>query len=314
MGNIGWWQILIVAVLVVLLFGRGKISDLMGDVAKGIKNFRKGLAEEPDEEEDGGDKNENKRVIRHSSSSSYPLTYGRSYVLTIYSSYAMLYRCDFDEDGTPQQRRLSTSSSNIRLDDAGEAEFELRCDRANNSIALFVDGKFVSQWEDSSGYAGVGSHLAFCCQNTSSRLRVSDLAVSTWNGMIDSARSMDADDRDVILLTNGTDRFSGQLTGIEDGKFRLVGTFADMQSPIDQVQEIRFARNTIEDLPGASGKSLRLMFQPVGRLTVEPSRADRRTLEAHSPSLGDVKLDLDYAGVLEFTLGDSILDSWDDDF
>ena len=46
MGNIGWWQILIVAVLVVLLFGRGKISDLMGDVAKGIKNFRKGLAED----------------------------------------------------------------------------------------------------------------------------------------------------------------------------------------------------------------------------------------------------------------------------
>ncbi len=52
MGNIGWWQILIVAVLVVLLFGRGKISELMGDVAKGITNFRKGLSEdEADKEE-----------------------------------------------------------------------------------------------------------------------------------------------------------------------------------------------------------------------------------------------------------------------
>ncbi len=40
------WHILIVAVLVVLLFGRGKISDLMGDVAKGIKSFRKGLADD----------------------------------------------------------------------------------------------------------------------------------------------------------------------------------------------------------------------------------------------------------------------------
>ncbi|MSP43504.1 MAG: twin-arginine translocase TatA/TatE family subunit [Alphaproteobacteria bacterium] len=40
------WHILIVALLVVLLFGRGKISDLMGDVAKGIKSFRKGLADE----------------------------------------------------------------------------------------------------------------------------------------------------------------------------------------------------------------------------------------------------------------------------
>jgi len=44
--SISIWQILIVVALVVLLFGRGKISELMGDVAKGIKSFRKGLAEE----------------------------------------------------------------------------------------------------------------------------------------------------------------------------------------------------------------------------------------------------------------------------
>ena len=44
MGNIGWSGIIIVAVLVVLLFGRGKISSIMGDVAKGIKSFKKGMA------------------------------------------------------------------------------------------------------------------------------------------------------------------------------------------------------------------------------------------------------------------------------
>jgi len=41
--SIGFWQIAIVVILVVLLFGRGKISDLMGDVAKGIKSFKKGM-------------------------------------------------------------------------------------------------------------------------------------------------------------------------------------------------------------------------------------------------------------------------------
>ncbi|GAA6156944.1 twin-arginine translocase TatA/TatE family subunit [Pyruvatibacter sp.] len=40
------WQILIVVVLVILLFGRGKISDLMGDVAQGIKSFRKGMSDD----------------------------------------------------------------------------------------------------------------------------------------------------------------------------------------------------------------------------------------------------------------------------
>ena len=42
--GISFWQVAIVVVLVVLLFGRGKISSLMGDVAKGIKSFKKGMA------------------------------------------------------------------------------------------------------------------------------------------------------------------------------------------------------------------------------------------------------------------------------
>ena len=47
--SIGFWQIAIVVILVVLLFGRGKISSLMGDVAKGIKSFKKGMATDPTE-------------------------------------------------------------------------------------------------------------------------------------------------------------------------------------------------------------------------------------------------------------------------
>jgi len=49
--SIGFWQIAIVVILVVLLFGRGKISSLMGDVAKGIKSFKKGMASDVTEED-----------------------------------------------------------------------------------------------------------------------------------------------------------------------------------------------------------------------------------------------------------------------
>ncbi|MEM9470775.1 MAG: twin-arginine translocase TatA/TatE family subunit [Pseudomonadota bacterium] len=50
--SIGPWQIIIIVLLLVILFGRGKISELMGDVAKGIKSFKKGIAEETDEAKD----------------------------------------------------------------------------------------------------------------------------------------------------------------------------------------------------------------------------------------------------------------------
>ena len=42
--SIGFLQIAIVVALVVLLFGRGKVSELMGDVAKGIKSFKKNIS------------------------------------------------------------------------------------------------------------------------------------------------------------------------------------------------------------------------------------------------------------------------------
>ncbi|MBB3964171.1 twin-arginine translocase TatA/TatE family subunit [Rhizobium metallidurans] len=46
MGSFSMWHWLIVLVIVLLLFGRGKIPELMGDVAKGIKSFKKGMTDE----------------------------------------------------------------------------------------------------------------------------------------------------------------------------------------------------------------------------------------------------------------------------
>ncbi|MDD2869160.1 twin-arginine translocase TatA/TatE family subunit [Neomegalonema sp.] len=45
LANFSVWQLLIVAILVVVLFGRGKISDVMSEFGKGIKGFKKGLNE-----------------------------------------------------------------------------------------------------------------------------------------------------------------------------------------------------------------------------------------------------------------------------
>ncbi|ADH89187.1 twin-arginine translocation protein, TatA/E family subunit [Ancylobacter novellus DSM 506] len=48
MGSLSIWHWIIVLVVVLLLFGRGKLSELMGDAAKGIKAFKKGMADDED--------------------------------------------------------------------------------------------------------------------------------------------------------------------------------------------------------------------------------------------------------------------------
>ena len=62
MGATSIWHWIIVLLIVVLLFGRGKISDIMGDVAKGIKSFKKGMAED----EATAQSSDNPKVIEQS--------------------------------------------------------------------------------------------------------------------------------------------------------------------------------------------------------------------------------------------------------
>ena len=72
--SIGFWQIAIVVVLVVLLFGRGKISSLMGDVAKGIKSFKKGMATDVTEDSDPKNISENNQDSSSSENNQDPNT------------------------------------------------------------------------------------------------------------------------------------------------------------------------------------------------------------------------------------------------
>jgi len=60
MGNIGWTGIIIIAILVVILFGKGKISSIMGDLAKGIKSFKKGMSDDNSSNTDDPNDNSDK--------------------------------------------------------------------------------------------------------------------------------------------------------------------------------------------------------------------------------------------------------------
>ena len=62
MGSFSIWHWMIVLVIVLLVFGRGKIPELMGDMAKGIKSFKKGMSDEEEAE--------NAKTVEHRSDES----------------------------------------------------------------------------------------------------------------------------------------------------------------------------------------------------------------------------------------------------
>jgi sec-independent protein translocase protein TatA len=63
--GLSWWHILLVLLVFVLLFGTGKISGLMGDLAKGIKSFKKEMTEEGAEAEPAPEPEPAPKVIEH---------------------------------------------------------------------------------------------------------------------------------------------------------------------------------------------------------------------------------------------------------
>ena len=67
MGSTSIWHWVILLLIVVLLFGRGKISEIMGDVAKGIKSFKKGMADDEDTAKKPDDATKDPKIIEHGS-------------------------------------------------------------------------------------------------------------------------------------------------------------------------------------------------------------------------------------------------------
>ena len=65
MGSFSMWHWLIVLAIVLLLFGRGKIPELMGDVAKGIKSFKKGMSDDDATPPPAADANTTAKTVDH---------------------------------------------------------------------------------------------------------------------------------------------------------------------------------------------------------------------------------------------------------
>ncbi|MBK1827938.1 hypothetical protein [Haloferula rosea] len=276
---------------------------------------------EPEEDEDAEadkDGEEQKKVRRVPSRSDYSQYFGNALVLTLRSSYAQLLRCGYDEEGNPFSDQIRPSSSSVRFADTGSAEFEIRSNREAGTIALHVNGEFAIQWNlkenlaDDAKPLPDGGGIGFTLMGSDTPVRISDIVAAEWNGMPDSARSFESEEFDTILLTNGTDRFSGEVKSISDGKLQIEGRYAELEIPLEEVAQLRFAGATEEE-DETQDQGLRIHFQPLGQITGKAGRAENGVMRLNSPLLGDVQVDLSSAVLLEFKSGHGFLNYWDED-
>ena len=262
------------------------------------------------------------RVPGNGDSSVLPRMFGNSYVLQMFSSYFILYRTGIDDRGNPSIERVRLNNSNLRLGETGRASVEIRSNRRSGLISLFINDEFVSQWSEGaaaaredSEFAGKGAGFGFVVQGEESPVRVSDIVVSEWNGMPDSARSLEVEDQDVVLMTNGTDRFAGKITGMEgEGRLAFEGRHGRFTFPLAEVAEVRFARSGLAAAPDTPSENISVRLHPFGLVSGRPVSGDASAIDITHPVLGSVRLSTSSAVMIEFNSSNQIIDDWDADF
>ena len=261
------------------------------------------------------------RRLAPGDSSILPVMFGNSYVLQIFSTHMMLFRTSISEEGSPSVERVQINGNAIRLGDTGSATVEIRSNRQTGEISLFINGDFVVQWSEGGGgprdlarYAGKGSGFGFVVQTEDSPVRISDVMVAEWNGMPDSARSLQVDEQDIVLLTNGTDRFSGKVSSFQDGKVALDGKYGRFQFALADIAEIRFARNRLARETDAPSADLTIRLSPLGQISGRPLGGTASSIRILHPVCGEMNFNLESAIMLDFQPSKTIIDDWDADF
>lgn len=245
---------------------------------------------------------------------------GSGYIMQLYSNYVMMYRCEPGKDGKPRLERFQSGSYSVRVGELGRARVEVRSNPAQGSFALFLNDEFAVQWSEpvAIGKPTIkpGSGLAFAAHGEDVALRVSDIMVSEWNGMPDSARSMEMDDQDVVLMADGVDRYSGKLVGLDaDGRLVLEARHGGFAFPLRDVAEVRFAKKRLVEKPeDASTGSLVVRLAPIGSISGRPESGEGGRLVMKHPVMGAIDLSLESAVMLDFNGSKHLIDDWDGEF
>ncbi len=254
-------------------------------------------------------------------STTLPILFGNSRVLHVFASHLMLYRTAVDADGEASIERVQLNSSNIRLGDTGKATVEIRSNRETGQIILFINDEFAAQWNgvgesivEPSKAPENGAGFGFVVQAENSSVRLSEIMVAEWNGMPDSARSLEVDDQDIVLLANGIDRFSGDVDSLTGGNLELKSKHGDFRFPLAEVAEIRFARNRLVKEPVSTADSVIVRLSPLGSLTGIPLAGDASSIRIRHAVAGEIDIRLDPVVMLDFQPSNNIIDDWNLEF
>ncbi len=258
-------------------------------------------------------------MFQNSSQQMHLPSLGNAIVLNIYQSYLSLSRVGYRKNGEFFVNRITQAPSALQLEESGDSVFEIRSDKAAGMLMLFVDGKYAAQWEDIKESADVegddgdqmlplGNGIGFQVAGNKLPIRINDIVIAEWNGVRDPARSFAHDKRDILLLTNGMDRYSGTLESISNGTAVFQSSLGKLSIPLTELSEIHFAGLDDNASNVQTASSIGISFFPIGKVSGQIVGADSNQIQIKHPLAGDLKLQMNQALMIHFSDENSFID------
>jgi hypothetical protein len=254
----------------------------------------------------------------HNSNSTKNITsqFGSCFVLrtsSVSTSLAMYNVLENGESSYSYLKPISGRSSYRNLNSSNASQLELRADLNKLVIAAYRNSQLVNQWSlRDHDVIPQGKAIAFNSLNAGANnlSRISDITIAPWNGVMDSALSLQDDDSDIVLLANGRDRFSGTITSITDTELQLKGNYADMTIPRDEIQSFTFATDSLAEAQEQSSKEIFFHLGKTGKLTATPVGTSADNVIIKHPILAELNLDFNYLTAITYDTSSSLLDVW----
>jgi hypothetical protein len=224
------------------------------------------------------------------------------YCLRLTQTYVYLYRYTFN-NGAGRGQRLGTSSVRINLNGANRnARVSIRVDERNRLIALYINGKYISKWVDTGGFAGKGNGLLFSSRTTN-RIGLSQIRVSEWNGNLSGQnRTVPGNVKDDFVLFTNDDSISGNLKSIKDGRMKIKTSFGELPVPLEKVDVIYMAQGRAKATQTVAG-SVRVSLHGKGIMSLQIMEWKDGKVTAESPVFGKAILDAAAIQQATFNIG-----------
>lgn len=240
---------------------------------------------------------------------------GNSVNLMIAPTYPTLSLRHFDKESNKliHQGLKSISTPRMQLSPSLVMEIEVRASRKDKTVHLYNNGIPAGSWQLSEEhYPKTGNQFIFTLKNSiNGASRLSNIRIQRWNGINDPISSASMETKDVMILSNEVDRFSGEIQDITKNTISFKTDYTELSIPSSQVKELHFSTQNIAPTSNEEKEqTIFIKFYDNSSITGIPIKSTDSAIYLSTDYIEEIAVPIKYINSIQFGKLDEIVSTF----